>query len=507
MDSLFSPCTRLYAMLESQGRLQNFRGRPEDLQELNMDVSTERLLSAERALSYTDLYAMLGIENVVVWLTPRAAVMPVDGREINEWSLLDGSRHSRFKADGKVIHAFALSSEHLSEICDVVLRLLAASVVHSVLIDQWGSIHGLSINAPTLAYLMERCQSLTVLKLRGLKCLEKSHCRVLGTYSRSDLEINLDRCTFTSAGTSALAEVLGRNQGPTSLTWCRVDYSVLTDGLRGNSRLKSLALQFFCNGFSFEDNKRQVLAIASALRENKGLVEFNLIHSYHTGCDETWYAVSDSLKTHPTLEILNLQAIPTPRAPALTPAVIKSRIQALLGMMKMNMSIHTIHLHYLYLNHEYFLGSVIPYLATNRLRPRIRAIQTTRPIPYREGVLGRALPAARSDANSLWMLLSGNAEVAFPPRTTEIEVAERLPTSTTAAVIPNVAADVTASATSAKLALTNSATASIPTATTPTATGTPSNASTSDSAFATAPSDATPSTDHKLKARPSSYSG
>jgi hypothetical protein len=100
---------------------------------------------------------------------------------------------------------------------------------------------------------------------------------------------------------------------------------------------------------------------------------------------------------------------------------------------------------------------------TNQLRPRVRAIQITRPIPHRAGVLGRALLAVRSDANSFWMLLTGNAEVAFPPRTATIAVAASLPTSTTAAAITNVAAAVTASA---KLALTNSATASLPTAAT-----------------------------------------
>jgi hypothetical protein len=80
MDRLFSPCTRLHAMLESKGCLESFRGRPEDLQELNLDVSTERLLSEERAFTYT--YAMFD-ENVGVWITPHAAVMPVDGRGIH----------------------------------------------------------------------------------------------------------------------------------------------------------------------------------------------------------------------------------------------------------------------------------------------------------------------------------------------------------------------------------------------------------------------------------------
>jgi hypothetical protein len=240
-----------------------------------------------------------------------------------------------------------------------------------------------------------------------------------------------------------------------------MDYSVLADGLRRNSHLKLLRQRFLSN--SFEDDKRQLLAIASALRENKGLVELNLTHHGRRECDETWNEVCDSLKTHPTLEVLHLGTENSD--PSTVTAVTLSRIQALLDMMKMNMSIHTIHLHGHYLDHEFFRGSVIPYLETNRLRPRVRAIQKTRPIPYRAAVLGRALLAARSDANTFWMLLSGNAEVVSPSRTTTIAAAASFPTSTTAAAITSIAAGTAAA--SFMSTLPNSATASLPTAAAP----------------------------------------
>jgi hypothetical protein len=54
-------------MLESQGsRLEAYKGRPELLQERNLDVSTDELLSAERAFTHVDLYAM-----------QRLAVLPI----------------------------------------------------------------------------------------------------------------------------------------------------------------------------------------------------------------------------------------------------------------------------------------------------------------------------------------------------------------------------------------------------------------------------------------------
>jgi hypothetical protein len=83
--------------------------------------------------------------------------------------------------------------------------------------------------------------------------------------------------------------------------------------------------------------------------------------------------------------------------------------------LEVNMSIHTINgVPPLFREHELFLGSVIPSLETNRLRDRVRAIQRTRPSEYRAKVLGRALLAVKSHPNRFWMLLSGNAEVAFP---------------------------------------------------------------------------------------------
>jgi hypothetical protein len=333
-----------------------------------------------------------------------------------------------FSADGKEIIAVA-SSEHLLEICDVVLRLLAVSVVHSVKIYKWNPHYGELINAPTLAYLMEQCQSLKFLSLYYLE-IDENHCRVLGTYSRPGLEIELVRCEITSGGASTLAEVLGCNQGPTKLDYCKINNnSILADGLRGNSRLKVFRAE---TSRSRDVGNQELLAITGALRENKGLLDLDLTSGF-TANEETWDAVCDSLKTHPTLEILDLRS--TFAAPTTDPAVIRSRVEVLLDMLKVNTSIHTLRLDSPYREHEIFRELVIPRLETNRFRPRLLAIQKARPIGYRAKVVGKALLSIRTDANHFWMLLSGNAEVAFSSRTTTIAAAAaaNLPLSTTAA--------------------------------------------------------------------------
>jgi hypothetical protein len=119
---------------------------------------------------------------------------------------------------------------------------------------------------------MEQCQSLKALSLQDLQ-MDENHCRVLGDYSRPGLVIALSICRFTSAGASALAEVLERNQGPTRLDYCDSDYSILDNGLRGNSRLKSFT-QHCSEDINVDVGSRQVLAIADAIREYKGLVIF-----------------------------------------------------------------------------------------------------------------------------------------------------------------------------------------------------------------------------------------
>jgi hypothetical protein len=281
---------------------------------------------------------------------------------------------------------------------------------------------------------MEQCQSLKELSFYDLE-MEESHCRVLGGFSRPGLDTGMSNCKLTAAGTSALVEVLGRNQGPNGLVHCDMDNVVLANGLRGNSRLEVWKPHLPDN---CDDGNQEVLAIAGALQENKGLFILNLMHDF-TMNDESWDAVCDSLKTHPTLEVLFLlESNQLVQAP-LAPAVITSRIQAVVDMLKINTSIHTMHLRDHYKEHELFRQSVIPYLETNRLRPRLVAIQQTRPIPYRAKVLGRALLAARTDANSFWMLLSGNAEVAFPSTTGTTTPAANLPTPTAASNVASAA--------------------------------------------------------------------
>jgi hypothetical protein len=104
---------------------------------------------------------------------------------------------------------------------------------------------------------VEQCQSLKFLSLNGL---EMDHCRVLGAYSIPGLKTVLNRCKLTSAGTSALAEVLGRNQGPARLDSCGVGNFVLANWSHGSSRLNSLTQHSLSAQISVTKNALQLRA-------------------------------------------------------------------------------------------------------------------------------------------------------------------------------------------------------------------------------------------------------
>jgi hypothetical protein len=78
---------------------------------------------------------MLGNGETVAWLTPHAAIVRANGRaETYFYELRVGT--GAFNGDGKGMVAVGTSPEHLLEICDVVLRLLAATVVHSLVLGK-----------------------------------------------------------------------------------------------------------------------------------------------------------------------------------------------------------------------------------------------------------------------------------------------------------------------------------------------------------------------------------
>jgi hypothetical protein len=134
MERLFSSCTRYRDLLESQRRPAS---RLEPWRELNLDVSTEELLSSERAFTYADLYAMSEKQRNGRVADTACSCRACEWESVYSLGQLGESCSFCFSADGKDIFAMARSPEHSSEICDVLLQLLAVGVIHSVTLRKW----------------------------------------------------------------------------------------------------------------------------------------------------------------------------------------------------------------------------------------------------------------------------------------------------------------------------------------------------------------------------------
>jgi hypothetical protein len=110
MEYLISSCPRFRDLLKSQGGLEKCRYLIELSQELNLNVSTEEFLSADRAFTYADLYVVLVNPNKVLWLTPHAAVVSTDGFANNYSEFVRDDYKFTWNVDCKAISALASSS-------------------------------------------------------------------------------------------------------------------------------------------------------------------------------------------------------------------------------------------------------------------------------------------------------------------------------------------------------------------------------------------------------------
>jgi hypothetical protein len=91
-------------------------------------------------------------------------------------------------------------------------------------------------------------------------------------------------------------------------------------------------------------------------------------------------------------------------------------------MLQINKVLHTIGFSKDGMDDRIYKGCIRPRLQANLYRPRVRAIKRVRDFLLRRKILGRAMQAAAAVDNSssnssdiLWMLLSVNADAAFPP--------------------------------------------------------------------------------------------
>jgi hypothetical protein len=240
-----------------------------------------------------------------------------------------------------------------------------------------------------------------------------NYCRALLTEFRADLELKLMASSLTEVGSQVLLDGIQRNRGPNTFLSCN---SLLTDALRGNRSVHAISLDR--RNFS---NEEDLIALMWALAENLGLAKLNL--GFLSINDESWTIMRQSLANHPTLEHLGVlctscfeRGDPHRHMP-LYDATRTLRTQALVDMLKVNSSIHSICLISDERCESIWSAEIKLKLRLNSYTAKIVAVAKAS-ITFRAALFGRALSSAVSDDNSLlYLFLTGNKDlVCGPPR-------------------------------------------------------------------------------------------
>jgi hypothetical protein len=320
--------------------------------------------------------------------------------------------------------------------CDFLVRLLATCEHHGV------SIRGRRSNtvpsplsgAALSLFLQESPSCLRQVTLYYM-ALSADQCRALATMSRLDVELKIIECGLVYDAAGAFVECLQSNRGPVDLYKCNIDSQILASALSGNSRVTKLKTHYPST------NDAGTAVWFRNLANNKGLVDLDLF-SWSISNDN-WSVLCESLKTHPTLTKLDLHCtLPMSHTAGvrivLTDNDKAHRTRLLAEMMQENAILHTIALPEDERDEQIYTESILPYLETNRYRPRVLAIKKA-DFALRRPLLGRALQTepVRNDSNLRWMFLSGNPDVVVQANEDSeqvVEVAVNAPVPEVAAI-------------------------------------------------------------------------
>jgi hypothetical protein len=238
--------------------------------------------------------------------------------------------------------------------------------------------------------------------------LTEDQCRALATISRLVVEVKLLYCRLADDAAGAFVECLKSDRGPVKLIDCLIDNHVIASALTGNSRVTKLKANYARTNYA-----DSTAAWFTALANNRGLVDLDL-EDVNIG-DDNWIILSESLKAHLTLTNLNLidtRPILDDNGEGLLSDEPKKahRTRLLAEMIQANTIMLTIELSRYERDDHIYTEEILPYLETNRYRPRVLAVKKTIERPFREKVLGRALFCVKSNPNLVWMFLSENVD-------------------------------------------------------------------------------------------------
>jgi hypothetical protein len=336
-----------------------------------------------------------------------------------EASFVSGPNPTRTAA----LNIFALPSSRMqaTNICDaLLLRLLVRSQPKRVYLKSLWFDNPLTVSGPAIQELLERCPDLELLAFMDTT-LDETQCRALASASPSTttgkLDIRFHDCRVLNVDSTAAFAALFRNNNSNNQGdqvhyhldhFQTEDWPILAESLRGNTSVITIIQPAgrLAKRMLEHDEFR---ALAEALRENQGLLRFSLRgqHINH----ENWTVLCQSLRSHPTLDTLDLSGTFHYPNAGITEASKKHRCTCIVNLLRSNTVLRSVLLTRDERDETIWSKSIIPHLETREFQPLVLEIKTVADQPRRSKLFGRALNSVKTQPYLLYLFVIGNVDI------------------------------------------------------------------------------------------------
>jgi hypothetical protein len=185
------------------------------------------------------------------------------------------------------------------------------------------------------------------------------------------------------------------------------DWRILAESLRGNTSVKTIVQPGGIGGRKLNDDEFRVLA--EALGDNQGLLKF-FPRGQHIN-DENWKVLCQSLRSHPTLETLDLSGTYHDLNVGISDASKKHRCNCIVDLLRFNTVLRSVHLTRNERDEIIWSESILLHLETRSYLPLVLEIKAVVDQPRRSKLFGRALNTVKTKPYLLYLFLSGNIDI------------------------------------------------------------------------------------------------
>jgi hypothetical protein len=331
------------------------------------------------------------------------------------------------------LNVYALPSSRIqaTNIFNALLQLLVRnqesqpSQVSQVRLKSLWYDHPPNISGPTIQELLEQCPDLELLAFLDAT-LDENQCRALSAASPSrttgKLDIRFHDCRVLHEGsTAALADLFRNNNNNNNNNeggqvhyhldhFQTEDWRILAQSLRGSTGVKTIVQPAGrLNERMLEQPEFRVLA--EALGDNQGLVKFAPIAQHIN--DENWTVLCQSLRSHLTLETLDLSStfLDDDSNATMSGATKTHRCTCIVNLLRSNTVLRSIHLTREERDETIWSESILPTLQTRTYQPLVMEIKAVADEPRRSKLFGRALDSVKTKPYLLYLFLIGNADI------------------------------------------------------------------------------------------------